>query len=379
MLPPGCADRLLARVLLLALAMRHLLPIALFVTACATPTGEEQAPDKEDIAGQLADGKADTSVDWCARWDWYDDGDCDQFCLKPDPDCQQNALGPDPMGAPTRYPIVLVHGFMGSKTSPLWSFYKLPDALRADGHVVIEADLPPFDAPAARARVLASQIDAAIAQYGKINLIAHSQGGLDSRYLISSMGYADRVASLTTISSPHHGTAIADKALGFLPGGTDASINTALKALGINTSDVNVRAALTALAERNAPAFNTANPDRAGVVYQSWAGVSSKTGVASSVDLSVCDGKMLMHPNTMDKLGTLIPSIVWSVVGHGGADANDGMATVAGAKHGVFRGCIPADHMDEVGQVQDTYDKATGFDHLRFYRNVSFELAARGL
>jgi hypothetical protein len=35
--------------------------------------------------------------------------------------------------------------------------------------------------------------------------------------------------------------------------------------------------------------------------------------------------------------------------------------------------------MDEVDQVQDTYDKATGFDHLRFYRNVSFELAARGL
>jgi hypothetical protein len=35
--------------------------------------------------------------------------------------------------------------------------------------------------------------------------------------------------------------------------------------------------------------------------------------------------------------------------------------------------------MDEVGQVKDTYDRATGFDHLRFYRNVAFELAKKGL
>lgn len=88
-----------------------------------------------------------------------------------------------------------------------------------------------------------------------------------------------------------------------------------------------------------------------------------------------------MHPGTMDKLGLLMPSLVWKVTGHAGAagvEANDGLATVAGAKHGTFRGCIPADHMDEVGQVQDTYDVATGWDHLRFYRNVAFELAAHG-
>lgn len=365
--------------------MRHLLPIALLVTGCATPAGNggDESPDKDELASQLADGKADDSVDWCERWDWYNDGECDQFCLRPDPDCQSNPLGPDPQGRAARYPIVLVHGFMGSRTSPLWSFYKLADALRADGHVVIEADLPPFDAPANRAAVLASQIDATIARYGKVNLIAHSQGGLDSRYLISSMGYANRVASLTTISSPHRGTAIADKALGFVPGGLDSGLNTALRTLGIDVANVNVRAALNALAERNAPAFNTANPNKAGVFYQSWAGVSSKTGVASSVDLSVCEGKLLMHDGTMDKLGVLMPSIIWSVVGHGsltgqGVEPNDGLATVAGAKHGEFRGCIPADHMDEVGQVQDTYDRATGFDHLRFYRNMAFDLASRG-
>lgn len=360
--------------------MRRLLASLLSVAACATPDGAvEDAPDKDQLATDLADGKADGSLDWCERLGWYEDGECDQFCLKPDPECQTAPLGPDPAGARTRYPIVLVHGFMGSRTSPLWSFYKLADTLRADGHVVVEADLPPFDAPAARARVLASQIDATLAAHGKVNLIAHSQGGLDARYLISSLGYGDRIASLTTISSPHGGTAVADMALGLLPGGLDPAVNRALKTLGADVANVNVRTALTALAERNAPAFRAANPDDARVYYQSWAGVSSPTGVAGSVDLAVCDGKVLFDPGTLDKLGTLMPSLIWKVVGHGAKkDANDGLATVAGAKHGVFRGCIPADHMDEVGQVQDTYDPATGWDHLRFYRNVAFELSARG-
>jgi len=58
---------------------------------------------------------------------------------------------------------------------------------------------------------------------------------------------------------------------------------------------------------------------------------------------------------------------------------NDGMATVESAKWGNFRGCIPADHLDEVGQVGHHGKlRWTGFDHLRFYRNVAFDLAAQG-
>ena len=44
----------------------------------------------------------------------------------------------------------------------------------------------------------------------KVNLIAHSKGGIDSRYLISTLDYAPKVASLTTISTPHFGSEIAD-------------------------------------------------------------------------------------------------------------------------------------------------------------------------
>jgi triacylglycerol lipase len=58
---------------------------------------------------------------------------------------------------------------------------------------------------------------------------------------------------------------------------------------------------------------------------------------------------------------------------------NDGMVTVDHAKWGEFRGCIPADHLDQVGQIKhDDADDSTGFDHIRFYRNLAFDLAILG-
>lgn len=45
---------------------------------------------------------------------------------------------------------------------------------------------------------------------GRIHIIGHSMGGLDSRYMIAHLGMGDRVASLTTIGTPHLGTSLAD-------------------------------------------------------------------------------------------------------------------------------------------------------------------------
>ncbi len=44
----------------------------------------------------------------------------------------------------------------------------------------------------------------------KVHIIAHSMGGLDARFMIVHHGMADRVASLTTIGTPHLGTTLAD-------------------------------------------------------------------------------------------------------------------------------------------------------------------------
>jgi triacylglycerol lipase len=47
----------------------------------------------------------------------------------------------------------------------------------------------------------------------KVHIIAHSMGGLDARYMLFKEDIADRVASLTTIGTPHLGTCYAVYAL----------------------------------------------------------------------------------------------------------------------------------------------------------------------
>ena len=49
----------------------------------------------------------------------------------------------------------------------------------------------------------------------KVHIIAHSMGGLDARLMIVELGMADRVASLTTIGTPHYGSPVADRLVGF--------------------------------------------------------------------------------------------------------------------------------------------------------------------
>ena len=44
----------------------------------------------------------------------------------------------------------------------------------------------------------------------KVNIIAHSKGGLDSRYAISCLGMDKYVATLTTINTPHYGCDMVD-------------------------------------------------------------------------------------------------------------------------------------------------------------------------
>ncbi len=309
---------------------------------------------------------------------------------------EASPLGSEPAGSPTRYPIVLAHGFAGgapseTATNPegsltdLWSFYRVEEALVRDGHQVHVAKVPPFNAPEVRARALAAEIDEALAATGakKVNLIAHSMGGLDARVLISGLGYQDRVASLTTISTPHQGSLIADAMLHLVP--ENGAINAMAGLLGHTFTDAeladqsDVHAALASITEANARAFNAKYPDAPGVYYQSWAGVSSFAGIPNPADDEACEGKFLHHAFREDRMNpALVP--VAAIVAHGPElRPNDGMSTVASAKWGTFRGCVPADHLDEVGQIRhDSYDTHSGFDHVRFYRNIAYELAKMG-
>lgn len=238
------------------------------------------------------------------------------------------------------------------------------------------------------AETLATQVDEVLARTGatKVHIIAHSMGGLDARYMICHLGegaYAGRVASLTTISSPHRGTKLVETALKFGVG-SDAA-NGLAKLLGrLLTSselaaDSDLGAALESLTPEFTADFNRTCPDAPEVYYQSYAGVSSAKGRPEDAERSIdaCQGKFMRHPDSADKIHTLLQLAALFV-----ADSSvpqDGMATVASATWGDFQGCIPADHLDQVGQIYVEDEErplfGTGFDHIRFYRNLAYKLA----
>jgi triacylglycerol lipase len=114
-----------------------------------------------------------------------------------------------------RAPIVLVHGLLGFDSLRVgpWLvahyFRGIPEALRAAGNRVLVASLSPTRGIADRACQLKELLDRA-SPHEPVHLIAHSMGGLDSRYLISRLGMAQRVLTLTTLGTPHRGTTFAD-------------------------------------------------------------------------------------------------------------------------------------------------------------------------
>lgn len=292
----------------------------------------------------------------------------------------------EPRGEPAEHPLVLVHGFNASPEKNGFG-PEVVRALCADGHSVFAPALPPFASVAARAEVLAQTIDAALAgapdDCGRVpstlpravNLIAHSMGGLDSRFAITSLGYGDRVASLTTLSTPHRGSAVADMALGL----TSALDGDALANLGQLlartvdspiTLEPDVRAAFTSLAEATAPAFNQDNPDDDRVHYESWAGLSNVAGIPNPQDAGACEGRLSA---TRHRMHVTLKTIAYVVAHQTSLRPNDGLVQVASAKWGTFRGCVPADHIDEVGA-----SPVHRWDHVRFLRNRAFELAAVG-
>jgi triacylglycerol lipase len=112
-------------------------------------------------------------------------------------------------------PILLVHGLLGYGQVKMlgWTiacyFPNIPDRLRQAGNRVLFPVLSPTDGVAVRAEQLKAYLDQE-APGEPVHILAHSMGGLDARYMISRLGMAQRVLTLTTIATPHRGTSFAD-------------------------------------------------------------------------------------------------------------------------------------------------------------------------
>lgn len=109
-----------------------------------------------------------------------------------------------------KYPIVLVHGVMAKDNNLFWG--QIPERLKSAGVNLFLGNTDSWGGIENNALSLKKTVDSVLekTKAEKVNLIAHSKGGIDSRFLISSLGYAPKVASLTTVSTPHLGSEIAD-------------------------------------------------------------------------------------------------------------------------------------------------------------------------
>jgi triacylglycerol lipase len=310
-------------------------------------------------------------------------------------------------------PFVLVHAFNGSASNS-WSFNGVKEALERDGNFAYAADIPTYAGTPERAEALLAEIDEARRRFceatagtgvdacvatTKVNIIAHSQGGLDARYAISKLGYGKHVASLTTMGTPHRGTPLGDIGLGLIDdirlGPIDKRIVEPLaEALFTFIAEhrtstelaqqTHVRDAFFWLSERRAEDSAYDMPDDPSVYYQSWAGIATILGKEDADEQrAACDGKVFGAAGVTARFKLPSDAMFLPLVPafSGAQKPNDGHIPVASAKWGEFRGCLPTDHLDLIGrpaQQNESTLTRTGFDHIAFYRVLADELAGRG-
>lgn len=272
----------------------------------------------------------------------------------------------------TRYPIVLLHGMGGAESfGEVAYFYRVVEVLGQEGYALDAPSVSPFASSEQRGAEWEVHLDALLEQHRgrRFNLVAHSQGGLDARYLISVLERGDDVASLVTIGTPHRGTRVADVLLGTIEDGpvdaTWVDLGAAAFAdfYGLD-GDHSLVAAMSALSTESVAAFNEHAEDHPDVYYASWAGLSC--GVLDLECQDSCSGEVV------DPLLAPLHLILWL----DGSD-NDGMVPVSSAVWGDHRGLLCADHADEVGMFED--EASDAFDHLAFYRSELQRLAEMGL
>lgn len=113
----------------------------------------------------------------------------------------------------TKYPIVLAHGIMLKELKTIKAFGRIEKILKAQGYAVYTAKTDGVGKIETNAQQLKECVDEILRAENaeKVNIIAHSKGGLDTRYMIDRLGMSDKIASVTFLCTPHKGSQIATK------------------------------------------------------------------------------------------------------------------------------------------------------------------------
>lgn len=238
------------------------------------------------------------------------------------------------------HPIVLAHGLFGFDSIEVAGrrvdYWKgIATRIRRAGAECHIAKVPPTASVRKRARALADHVRALDAP--KVNVIAHSMGGIDARYAVSMLGLGDRVASVVTIGTPHRGTPLAD-------------VGAAAARLGVEQACARFGVPLDGLDDargRRMSSFNRRVRDVDGIHYASF------VGSARDVSAMLLPGWLYLRAASGD---------------------NDGVVPAASQMWGEVIGEIDADHWAQIG-----WGGGSRFDARAFYASLVRELRGRGL
>lgn len=260
----------------------------------------------------------------------------------------------------TRYPLLMVHG-VGFRDLRYFNYWgRIPRELARYGASVYYGNQEAFATVAYNAGDIRRKIQEIVEDTGcgKVNIIAHSKGGLDSRYAITALGAAPMVASLTTINTPHRGCRFVDYACR-LPEGLYRTIAGCFDYWfgRFGDSHPDFYTATHQFSTASSLVFNKDVPDIPGIYYQSYTS--------------------LMRDFLSDPLLWFPYLIIRMVDG-----PNDGLVTPESAMWGDFRGTITnrkhrgISHGDMIDLKREDY---RGFDVVEFYVKLVGELKNRGL
>ncbi|WP_248741794.1 MULTISPECIES: esterase/lipase family protein [unclassified Pseudomonas] len=283
----------------------------------------------------------------------------------------------------TLYPILLVHGLFGfERIGPFELFHGVKQALKAIDVQVFVPHLSAIHDNEVRGRQLLSQIDAVLKGTGaaKVNLIGHSQGALAARYAAALAPH--KVASVTSVSGPNHGSELADflrKALipGKLPEIVAQNVATLFSDFmcllsGTTALPRHALAALNALTTEGVGDFNDKYPQG---LPQSWGGQGAEqvndvryyswSGVVPSMNLQKPDP-------VQDICRALSQYFMTEPL------QNDGFVGRYSSHLGtVIRSDYPVDHLRSLGRTADKH--AGAVDSIQLYVEHALRLQAANL
>lgn len=260
----------------------------------------------------------------------------------------------------TKYPVILIHGIFFRDWQFFNYWHRIPAALIRNGGQIYYGR----QQSAASLQRSGSDISRTILQViqetgaEKVNLIAHSKGGLDCRYAISCLGMDKYVATLTTVGTPHKGCDMVDLFLKKLPDKLVRSVadryNKIFTRLGDDTPDF--MAGIQGLSAERAKYYDSEMPDSPDVSYRS---------VMTLMESSFSAGFPL-------NIGYLV---IKKLNGE-----NDGLVWTDSAVHGDHRLIRPAakrgiSHGD---MIDLNRENIRGFDVREFYVDMLFRLRQEG-